>query len=109
MDDSLKDLLQAESEAEAIVSRGEQKRDAIVQKSLDDAFDMEQQFQQRLPEMHQSFIDRAHERAVQTIAEMKLRYDERNKELRDLAGKHDAEALHQVIELVLNSDSSTHE
>jgi len=46
MDDSLKDLLNAESEAEAIVSKGEQERDAIVKKSLDDAYDMEQQFQQ---------------------------------------------------------------
>jgi len=106
MDDSLKDLLKAESEAEAIVSKGEQERDAIVKKSLDDAYDMEQQFQQRLPEMHQSFIDKAHERSVQTIAEMKLRYDERNKELRDLAGKHDSEALQQAIELILNSDRS---
>ena len=104
MDDSLKDLLQAESEAEAIVSKGEKERDAIVQKSLDDAYDMEQQFQQRLPEMHQSFLDKAHERVVQTIAEMKLRYDERNKELRDLAGKHDSEALQQAIELILNNE-----
>ena len=107
MDDSLKDLLQAESEAEAIVSKGEQERDEIVQKSLNDAYDMEQQFQQRLPEMHQSFIDKAQERAVQTIAEMKLRYDERNKELRELAGKHDSEALQQAVELILQSDYSS--
>ncbi len=107
MDDSLKNLLKAESEAEAIVSKGEQERDTIVQKSLDDAYLMEQKFHQRLPEMHQSFIDKANERAVQTIAEMKLRYDERNKELRDLAGKHDSEALKQAIELILNRDSGT--
>lgn len=106
MDDSIKDLLKAESEAEAIVSRGELERDAIVQKALNDAYDMEQQFQQRLPELHQSFIDKAHERAAQTIAEMKLRYDERNKELRELAGKHDAEALQQAVGLILNSDYS---
>lgn len=105
MDDSLKDLLQAESEAEAIVSKGEKEKDGIVQKSLDDAYHMEQQFQQRLPEMHQSFIDKAHERAEQTILEMKLRYDERNKELRELAGKHHQEALQQAIELILNSDT----
>ncbi len=104
MDDSLKDLLRAESEAEAIVSKGEREREAIVQKSLADAYDMEQQFQQRLPEMHQSFIDKAQERAVQTIAEMKLRYDERNKELREQAKMHDSEALMQAIKLILNSD-----
>jgi len=41
MDDSLKDLLKAETEAEAIVSTGELERDAIIQKSLDDAHAME--------------------------------------------------------------------
>jgi V/A-type H+-transporting ATPase subunit G/H len=103
MGDSLKDLLKAETEAEAIVSRGEQERDAIIQKSLDDALDIEKQFQDRLPEMHQTFIDKAQERAAQTIGEMKLRYDERNKELRDLAGKYEKEALEQAIALILDS------
>jgi len=106
MDDSLKDLLKAETEAEAIVSKGEQERDAIIQKSLDDANAMEKQFQDRLPELYQSFIDKAHDRANQTIAEMKLRYDERNKELRDLAGRHDKEALQQAITLILDIDQA---
>lgn len=107
MDDSLKDLLNAETEAETIVSRGEQERDVIIQKALDDAHLMEKKFQDRLPELYQSFIDKAHERAAQTIAEMKLRYDERNKELRDLAGKHDQEALQQTITLILDKDQAS--
>jgi len=37
---------------------------------------------------------------------MKLRYDERNKELRDLAGKHDKEALQQAITLILDIDQA---
>lgn len=103
MGDSLKDLLKAETEAEAIVSRGEQERDAIIQKSIADSLDMEKQFLDRLPEMHQSFIDKAQERAAQTIAEMKLRYDERNKKLRDLAAKHEKEALEQAIAVLLDA------
>lgn len=103
MGDSLKDLLKAETEAEAIVSRGEQERDAIIQKSIADSLDMEKQFLDRLPEMHQSFIDKAQERATQTIAEMKLRYDERNKKLRDLAAKHEKEALEQAIAVLLDA------
>jgi len=104
MSDSLKDLLDAETEAEAIVSGGEVERDKIIQKSLDDALDMEKQFKARLPEMHQSFIDKAQQRAEQTIAEMKLRYDERNKMLRKLADKHEKEALERAIALILDSD-----
>lgn len=107
MSDSLKDLLQAEAEAEAIVTAGENERDQIIQKALDDALDMERQFKDRLPEMHQSFIDKAQDRAVQTIAEMKLRYDERNKTLRELAGKHEKEALERAIALILTSEQTT--
>jgi V/A-type H+-transporting ATPase subunit G/H len=103
MGDSLKELLDAETEAEAIVASGEKARDAIVQKALDDAAEMEKQFQQRLPELHQSFLDKAQERAVQSIAEIKLRYDEHNKELRRLASKHEKEALDLSIALVLDS------
>ena len=105
MGDSLKDLLKAEAEAEAIVTAGENERDQIIQKALDDALDMERQFKDRLPEMQQSFIDKAQERAAQTIAEMKLRYDERNKTLRELAGKHEKEALDRAIALILTSES----
>jgi len=105
MGDSLKDLLEAEAEAEAIVTAGENERDQIIQKALDDALDMERQFKARLPEMQQSFIDKAQERAAQTIAEMKLRNDERNKTLRELAGKHEKEALDRAIALILTGES----
>lgn len=105
MGDSLKDLLEAEAEAEAIVTAGENERDQIIQKALDDALDMERQFKDRLPEMQQSFVDKAQERAAQTIAEMKLRYDERNKTLRELADKHEKEALDRAIELILTGES----
>lgn len=103
MSDSLKDLLEAENEAEAIVTSGELERDKIIQQALDDALDLEKQFKARLPEMHQSFTDKAHQRATQTIAEMKLRYDERNKMLRKLADKHEKEALEHALELILDS------
>jgi len=104
MSDSLKELLDAESKAEEIVAAGEQERERIVQKALDDAGAMQQQFKNRLPEMYQSFEDRAHDRAVQTIAELKVRYDERNRELRSLADEHHQEALEKAIELILEQD-----
>ena len=106
MSDSLKDLLEAEAEAEAIVARGEEERDRILQKALDDARDMERQFRDRLPELHQSFIDKAQKRAEQTIAEIKLRYDERNKMLRELASEHEQEALEHAMALILEGAES---
>ena len=106
MSDSLKELLEAEAEAEAIVAQGEEERDRIVQKALDDAREMEQQFRDRLPELHQSFTDKACKRAEQTIAEIKLRYDERNKMLRELASEHEKEALEHALALILEGAES---
>ena len=103
MSDSLKDLLQAETEAEAIVADGERERDSIVQKALDDAREMEIQFQDRMPELHRSFIEKAEKRAEQMIDEMKLRNDERNKMLRELAARHEQEALDHALDLILGT------
>jgi vacuolar-type H+-ATPase subunit H len=102
--DSLKDLLGAETEAEAIVSQGEMERDKIIKKALDDALEMEKQFRDRLPEIRQSFLDKAQQHAAQAIAEMKLRNDERSKQLRELAGRHENEAIELALALLLDSD-----
>lgn len=102
MQDSLNDLLQAELEAEQIVKESELQREAIKQKALDDANASIQQFNARLPELHQSFLDKANERATQSIAELKLRYDEHNQQLRQLAEKHQDEALSDALNLLLN-------
>lgn len=106
MGDSLKELLAAEQEAEDIVSRGERERDRIIQKSLNDSAEMEQQFKDRLPEQQRSFSEKARQRAEQTIAELKLRYDERNKMLRGLAGKHEKEALEHAVATILGTGES---
>jgi vacuolar-type H+-ATPase subunit H len=105
MDESLKELLEAEKKAEEIVALGEKKRDEIIQQAIDDARALEQQFHDRAPEMHQSFSDKAHERAAQSIAEIKLRYDERNKELRSLAEQHTEEAVEHALKLILAADN----
>jgi len=102
--DSLKDLLNAETEAEAIVSRGELERDRIIKKALADAAELERRFRERLPEMRQSFIDKARQQAEQTIAELKLRTDERGKQIRELAQKHENEAIEAALALLLERD-----
>ena len=106
MADSLKYLLAAEAQAEAIVAEGEQERERIVQKALNDAREMELQFQDRMPELHKSFIEKAESRAAQTIEEMKLRNDERNKMLRELAATHEQEAIEHAVGLILAADEA---
>jgi vacuolar-type H+-ATPase subunit H len=104
MNDSLYDLLKVEKEAEQIVLEGEKERENIRQKALDDANATIKQFNARLPELHQSFLDKANERAEQSIAELKLRYTERNQELRQLAEAHEKDALNEAIDLLLHSE-----
>lgn len=106
MDESLKELLEAEKQAERVVQEGEIQSEEISHKALADAHAIEQQFIDRIPDMHQSFTDKAHEKAQRTIAEIKLRYDERNKELRDLADQHADEAVEQAIKLILSNDEN---
>jgi vacuolar-type H+-ATPase subunit H len=105
--DSLKDLLSAETEAETIVSQGEAERDAIIRKAINDAAEMEQRFRERLPELRQSFLDKARQHAEQTIAELKLRNDERNQQIRDLAERHEDEAVEQALALLLDHGVDT--
>lgn len=104
MDDSLYDLLDVEKQAEQIVLKGEQQREDIKQTALDEANATIAQFNARLPELHQSFLDKANERAEQSIAELKLRYNERNQELRQLAEDHEEVALADAIGVFLNEE-----
>lgn len=105
MEDSLYDLLDVEKQAEQIVLEGEQQREDIKQTALDDANATISQFNARLPELHQSFLEKANERAEQSIAELKLRYNERNQELRQLAEDHEEDALADAIDVLLNEES----
>ena len=105
MDDSLYDLLKVEKQAEQIVLEGEKERETIRQKALDDANAAVEKFNARLPELHQSFLEKANERAEQSIAELRLRYNERNQELRQLAKDHEKEALNASINLLLNEEA----
>lgn len=104
MEDSLNDLLDIEKQAEQIVLEGEKERENIRQSALDDANTTIAQFNARLPELHKSFQDKADERAEQSIAELKLRYNERNQELRQLAKEHEEEALEKALSLLLDED-----
>ncbi|MBL7002674.1 MAG: ATPase [Gammaproteobacteria bacterium] len=102
MDDTLRHLLEAEEKAEAIVYEGEQKRDEITQKAITESQAAEAQFKARIPELHESFMEKIRERAEQTTAELHLSYDERNKNLRKLAQIHEKEAISRAFQVLLS-------
>lgn len=102
MDDTLKRLLDAEMRAEGIAQEAEQERERIIQAAITDARAEDQRFTARVPDLHRTFIAKAEDRAEQTIAELKRRYDERHVQLRNLAEEREQEALDIAFGLLLD-------
>ena len=101
MEDALQRLLETERRAEEIAQHAEQAREQTVQGALDEARREEQQFEQRIPELHAAFVEKAESRAEQTLSELCKRYDERHTWMRDQAEQHEAEALEAALDVLL--------
>lgn len=102
MEEILKRLLDAEAKAEEIVNIANAKRERMISQALEDGRAAEARFEARIPEIQASFADKAEERASQAVAELKRRYEERHKYLRELAEAHEREALDAAIALILD-------
>jgi V/A-type H+/Na+-transporting ATPase subunit G/H len=99
VDDTLKRLLNAELEAERIVTGADKQRQAIIEQAKHDARAQEQQFAERVAQIHASFRAQAEQRAQQTIAEIQRRYEEQERELRASAKLHEEQALDEAVAL----------
>lgn len=104
MDDTLKRLLEAEMRAEEIARQAEAEQESIIQSALAEARAGDERFRARIPELHRAFIAKATDRAEQTVAELKRRYDERHVQLRDLAEQREESALEAAFALLIGSE-----
>jgi vacuolar-type H+-ATPase subunit H len=102
MDETLKRLLEAETRAEKIAQDAEQEQERIIQAAMQEARSEDERFTARVPDLHRSFIHKAEERAEQTIAELKRRYDERHVQLRNMAEQREQEALDAAFALLID-------
>lgn len=93
MDETLRRLLDAELRAEKLAQEAEQEQERMIQAALREARAEEERFTARVPDLHRGFLHKAEERAEQTVAELKRRYDERHVQLRNLAGEREQDAL----------------
>ena len=107
MDDTLKRLLEAESQAEEIARRADQERERIIQSAILEARAEETRFEARIPELYASFQDKAEARADQTTSELKKRYDERHTQLRNQAEEREKEALESAFTLLIDPRANT--
>lgn len=104
MDETLKRLLEAEVRAEHIAQQAEAEQEAIIQGALQEVRVEEQRFVASIPDLHRAFIKKAEERAEQTIAEIKRRYDERHVQLRKLAEEREEDALDAAFRVLVAPD-----
>lgn len=104
MDDTLQRLLDAELRAEKIAQEAEDEQENVIQVALTEARTEEDRFTARVPDLHRSFINKAEERADQTVAELKRRYDERHVQLRNTAEQREDEALEAAFEVLLSAE-----
>ncbi len=105
MEDTLKRLLDAEMKAEALVTQAVEEREAIHRQALDEARLAEQRFEARIPEIRASFMDKARQRVEQSIAEMRLRHEERSHALQAMADESREDAIQAALRMVTDPDA----
>lgn len=100
IDETLKRLLDAESEAERVLAHADGERLQIIEQAKREARAMEQQQTAHIADVHTSFLAQAELRAQQAIAEMQRRYSEQSLTMRASAQRHEQQALDEAVVLV---------
>lgn len=106
MDETLKRLLAAENAASELVKKAQTDSEQLIQSAAREARQQEERFEARTPELHASFLEKADQRAQQTVAEMERRFEERLSQLRDAAESHEDIALDAAFRAVLGSQDA---
>lgn len=104
MDNTLQRLLDAEMRAERIAQQAEVEQEQAIQAAMREARAEEERLIARIPDLHRTYIKKAQERAEQTVAELKRRYDERHVQLRDMAEEREDEALDAAFVILANPE-----
>ncbi len=102
MENHLKRLLEAESRAQAIIDAASAERQRVVNETLALVRDNELRFDAGRAELRAPFLEDAHARAQHAIAELAHKYEERQRNLREMAARHEQEAVDATLNLLLD-------
>ncbi len=102
MDDPLKRLLEAEARAQSIIDAASIERQRLLDEALAAAREAEVRFEASRVELRSPFLKEANSRADQSVAELARKYEERQRNLRDMASKHEQEAVDAALNLLLD-------
>lgn len=102
MDDPLKRLLEAEARAQNLIEAASLDRQRLLDEALAAAREAEARFEAGRADLRAPFLKEANSRADQAVAELARKYEERQRNLRDLASKHEQEAVEAALNLLLD-------
>jgi len=102
VDDALQRLLDTEARAQAVIDAASRERQRIVDTALDAAREAETRFEAGRTTLRAPFLNEGYERAEQAVAELTRKYGERQRTLRDLASRHESEAVEAALALLLD-------
>ena len=103
MEDTLKRLLAAETRASEIADQAGHAAEALLQSTLQDVRQQEGAFNDRLPELRSAYLDKADQRAAQSIKELEKRHADRITHLRARAESFEEEALDAAFSYLLGN------
>lgn len=102
MDDQLQRLLETESRAQARIDEASRQRQRMIDDALVAVREAEARFEAGRGELRAPFLKEAQGRAEQAAAELARKYGERQRTLRDLASRHESEAVEAALALLLD-------
>lgn len=102
MDDQLQRLLEAEARAEAVIDAASRERQRMIDAALAAVREAEARFEAGRSELRAPFLHEAQMRAEQAAAELARKYAERQRTLRELAARHESEAVDAALTLLLD-------
>ncbi len=102
MEDPLQHLLDAEARAQAVIDSANQERQRVVDDALAAAREAEARFEAGRTDLRAPFLEEARGRAEQGVAELTRKYGERQRTLRELASRHESEAVDAALALMLD-------
>ena len=102
MEDVIGRLLEAELKAEAVVGEASKHRDALINEAREKARTLEHQFESNRDQLRAPYLKEAEARATEAVAELNRKYLERQRNLRELAARHEQEATAAALALILD-------
>jgi vacuolar-type H+-ATPase subunit H len=102
VEDALKRLLDAEAKAEAIIEGAAQERERLINEALESARETEARFEAGIQDLRGPYLKEAESRSEQAVGELTRKYEERQRALRELATRHEEEAVAAALGLLLD-------